>query len=278
MQFEYSLFLGDLDDLDVHPLTTNDHPIWSNVWLAYDPGERYDWPRQRSHYVMSRPIDDWQVVAEVQSFDGHHPDRDHLKSATFVNAVIQPHGQWPVHHERIDRAKWNNEWIALDPSDAVYETEDGPEEMALAHSSVGIKPTSAPSSAALKALSRSNIADAEKLVVAASQCVAEVDILRGWYRLPTPRTTPTKRGLGGRNIREFAELANLFIYAAEQDPAAPVKWLANEFSYTGYPSTWWHQIGNSLAKKEFISDRRWGLGGGKLTQRTLDELAAHRRP
>ncbi len=215
---------------------------------------------------MSSVIEGWRVVAEVHSFDGHHVDRDHLESATFVNAVIEPAvGTWPYHYERVSRATSNRASLSESGADP------------LAHSPVGVKPVDAPPTQLLEMLAGSGIADAERLVVEASRRVALSEELRGWYRLPKPRSTPTKRGLGGRNVREFAELANLFVSAVDWSPEAPVKRLAEEFAYTGYPSTWWHQIGNSLAKNGFIDERRWGVGGGSLTKRTIDELNAHKK-
>lgn len=252
-----------------------DDSTWRSVVLAFDQTHWRDWPRQRSHFVFSHELDGWQIVVELHSFDGYDPALDVLNSADIVDVSIEPAGNLTLEHRRAERQKGNHH-ASLETTPTYNEDGevDGPQ---LWHDAVGERPHGRPSVSLLKKLTASRLDASVRLLLRASALVPESDRLRGWYRLPTPRTTPTKRGKGGRNIREWAELASLYMYAYEVSPEAPVKWLSQEFSYTGYPSSWWHGIAGDLTKRGFLEGRNPGHAGGVLGERTIRELEAHRR-
>lgn len=264
-----------LGEIHVQRLSA-EHPIWSMLWFAYDTDDKHDWPRQRSHLLASKPIDGWRIVAEYHNFDGYNPERDYIETVDLVHVGIEPSGAFPWQIQRTQASYLD--YTVIDPSDAVVMTEDGPEEQwSLAHHEVGVKPSGSLPAALLAQLGGGNLDEGADIVVEGSVAASQTPYLRGWYQLPRPLTSPTKRGRGARNVCVFAELAALYIHAAEVAPDAPVKWLHETFSYTRWPISRWHAVGNDLAKYGFIEGRRHGASGGSLTQRTLDELEAHRR-
>lgn len=225
---------------------------------------------------MSKAVAGWRLVAELQSLAGYDPLRDSLQSVEVVGVSIEPAGRLTMEHRRVQRQA-DNRWVTLDPEPTYDEDGQVDGERPLWQSAVGERPTGPPPSDLLLSLTPSALEATVSLVVEASELLPTSERLRGWYRLPSPRTTPTERGKGGRNVREWAELAALYIYAFEVSPDAPVKWLSQEFSYTGYPSSWWHGIASDLSKRGFLEERQAGQAGGVLGERSILELEAHRR-
>lgn len=269
--------LGMPSELDWQQFKVDSESPWQHVVFLYSRPESRDWPRQRNHVAVSKPVDGWIVVIEYHCYDGYDPASDVPEALEAVNVMIEPDGSGLLPHRRGDRVSLNSELVLEVELTA---DEDGHEEQWGFLSSpmpVGERPDVPPSAKLLMSVTPELIMSGAKTLLSAARSDPFTDNCQGWYRLPGPLTSPTRRGRGGRSVREWAELAALYVYAVEMEPASPIKWLSREFAYTERPATWWQQIATELTKHGFLDDRHPGQPGGTLAERTIKELAAHRR-
>lgn len=229
------------DDLDVWGM---DHgQDFRSCLMAFDRSRSLDWPRQRSHFAITDEVDGWHTVFELHDFGAFDPRVDEVHELEVVAVSIEPAGELPLGLRRVQRHRKNVEHDRMIQSPPA-EMKKYPKKTA----TVGERPAvTLPTSGLLKPS-----AGARRAVVAMTAAVNGDERRRDmplWFQLPTPLSSPPKRGPGARSGRDWAELAKLFIASGDHITESRYPWLVEQFG-DHFGVEYWRKVAHDLHKRE----------------------------